>query len=47
LTALQKRKRYDYFVQDVSTAHTADYWVNVLNEMLEDRLMSHRFWAAR
>jgi hypothetical protein len=34
-------------MQDGATAHTADYSINVLNEVFEDRLISRRLWPAR
>jgi hypothetical protein len=43
----EEEKIYYYFVQEVSTAHTANYCINAFSEMLEDRLMCHRFWSAR
>jgi hypothetical protein len=36
-----------YFMQDGATAHTATYSLNALNEVFEDRQMSHRLWPAR
>jgi hypothetical protein len=30
-----------------ATAHTANYFIDVLNEVFEDRLMSHRLWHTR
>jgi hypothetical protein len=35
------------FIQDGAIAHTANYSINVLNEMFEDRLISRRLWPAR
>jgi hypothetical protein len=40
-------KRQGYFIQDGATAHTANYSINILNEVFEDRLISCRFWPAR
>jgi inhibitor of nuclear factor kappa-B kinase subunit alpha len=34
-------------MQDGATAHTATYSINVLNEVFENRLMSHGLWPAR
>jgi hypothetical protein len=45
--ALRKKKRHDYFMQDGATAHTATYSINVLNEVFDNRLISHRLWPAR
>jgi hypothetical protein len=45
--ALRKKKGHGYFMQDGATAHTATYSINVLNEVFENRLISHRLWPAR
>jgi hypothetical protein len=42
-----EEKTYDCFIQDGATAHTADYSINVLNEVFEDRLISRGLWPAR
>jgi hypothetical protein len=34
-------------MQDSATAHTANYTDMVLNEVLEERVVSHRLWPAR
>jgi hypothetical protein len=34
-------------VQDGATAHKANYSINVLNEVFEDRLISCRLWPVR
>jgi hypothetical protein len=34
-------------MQDGVTAHTATYSFNVLNEVFDDRLISHGLWSAR
>jgi inhibitor of nuclear factor kappa-B kinase subunit alpha len=34
-------------MQDGATAHTATYSINALNEVFENRLISHRLWPAR
>jgi hypothetical protein len=47
LGALRKKKRHGYFMQDGATAHTATYSTNVLNEVFENRLISHGLWPAR
>jgi hypothetical protein len=47
LTALRKKKRHSYFMQAGATAPTATYSINVLNEVFEDRLVSHGLWPAR
>jgi hypothetical protein len=36
-----------YFMQYDVTPHTTNYCINVLNEIFEDRLISHRLWPAR
>jgi hypothetical protein len=36
LRALQKKKRYDNFMQDGATENTATYSTNVLNKVLEE-----------
>jgi hypothetical protein len=38
---IEEEKTYGYFMQDGATAHTATYSINVLNEVFEDRLISH------
>jgi hypothetical protein len=47
LTALRKKKRHGYFMQDGATAHTATYSIIVFNEVFEDRLISRGLWPAR
>jgi hypothetical protein len=47
LTALRKKKRHGYFMQDGATAHTVTYSINILNKVFEDRLISCRLWPAR
>jgi hypothetical protein len=34
-------------MQDSATAHTANYFTNVLNEVFEDIMTSHRLWLTR
>jgi hypothetical protein len=34
-------------MQDGATAHTATYFINVFNEVFEDRLISRGLWPAR
>jgi hypothetical protein len=34
-------------MQDGATAHTANYSIYVLNNVSEDRLISHRLWPSR
>jgi hypothetical protein len=34
-------------MQDGATEHTATYFINVLNEVFEDRLISRALWPAR
>jgi hypothetical protein len=46
LTALWK-KRHGYFMQDGTKAHSANYSMNVLNEVSEDSLIGQRLWPAR
>jgi hypothetical protein len=36
-----------YFMQNGTTAHTANYSIHVLNKAFEDRLISRRLWPAR
>jgi hypothetical protein len=43
----EEEKTYGYFMQDGATAHTANYSMNVLNELFEDRLISRGLWPAR
>jgi hypothetical protein len=45
LRPLQKMKKHFHFMQDGATAYTANYYV--LNEVFEDRLISHRLWPVR
>jgi hypothetical protein len=40
LTALRKKERHGYFMQDGATTHTATYCINVFNDVFEDRLLS-------
>jgi hypothetical protein len=47
LRTLQKKDRHSCVMQDGITAHTANYFINVLNELSEDRLISCRVWPAR
>lgn len=47
LRPLQKMVKHFYFMQDGATGQTANYYINVLNEVFEDRLISHRLWPAR
>jgi hypothetical protein len=44
---MEGKKRYGYFMQDSAIAHIANYSINVLNEVSEDRLISHKLWPAR
>jgi hypothetical protein len=39
---MEEDKTYAYFMQDGATAHTANYFINVLNKVSEDRP-----WPAR
>jgi hypothetical protein len=39
-----KEKIFGYFMQDGATAHTS--FINVLNEVFEDRLAHYRLWPA-
>jgi hypothetical protein len=40
LAASRKKKRHGYFMQDGATAYTANYSINVLNKVFQDRLVS-------
>lgn len=35
------------FMQDGATTHTVIYFSNILNQVFEDKLKSHRWWPAR
>jgi hypothetical protein len=37
---MEEEGLYSYFMQDGATAHTANYSINDLNEVSEDRLIS-------
>jgi hypothetical protein len=41
-TALWKKRRRDYFMQDGAIVHTTNGSINVLNKVFEDRLISHK-----
>jgi hypothetical protein len=42
-----KKRTQNYVMQDGATAHIAIYSINILNEVSEDTLMSHKTWPAR
>jgi hypothetical protein len=42
-----KKTRHGYFMQNDSKAYIDNYSINVLNNMLEDRSISHIMWLAR
>jgi hypothetical protein len=41
---MEEEKTYGYFMQVGATVHTANYSINVLNWVFENRLISHRLW---
>jgi hypothetical protein len=43
----EEENTYGYFMQDGATTHTATYSINVLNEVFEDRPISHGSWPTR
>jgi hypothetical protein len=44
LQRIPEEKPNSYFMEDGATAHTANYSINVLNKVFEDKLRSHRLW---
>jgi hypothetical protein len=39
---MEDEMMYSYFMQECDTAHTPNFSINVLHEVLEDRLISGR-----